>query len=452
MKLTEFLQLLVDVQDGRVVAMPGRYAVLVYGADQSPAAPEHEDDEDQASSVDFELVGEAPSLPAAMDHLGTLMAGWTGHAGASEIIPAGTQTITWFDDKTCDDVDLTAYFHALRAPARAALFACVAGYLAGPFYEITDEDQSTQDPYAHHVLTRFPGARFVFGMAAAPPNQGKAWCIVELQPTGALSARDRELHAACASGDVDALYAALALGAHIDGLDERGMAPLHVAVGHRKDGAAAALLAAGADASLQAGFGNAPQFAALGEDEQLYPTAFQVDDDAHWMMLQRLVEAGADVQARNTLGMTLVDLLLWSPAYPVERIAWLRARGAQSGWLRHDKLTEKLCIPPWGDLPALRRLVNQVRYLLEDGADANQPPSLGFDDRPLQSLIGSTGYSEQEIPGDILEELVALLLRHGAQDGPDRYGTSALQHAESWVSHGFRHYEAVVRLLQSSSS
>lgn len=458
MKLTECLDVLVAAEQGRAALAPGRYALLMYGVEEMQQQDEDADEDDEADDEDDEeaedesgltQVGEADSFPAALDRLGQTLLGWMDRFTLDDYLPKEGESVRWFDEKLRDYVDLTAHFRALRTPARLAIFSYVAGSLSGPFYTV-DAQRSIEDPYVGDALVRFPGARFVFGMGAAPPNQDQAWCIVEQQPIGTLSAADRALHAACATDDLSALHAALAAGAGVNSLDERGTSPLHVAVAHRQDAAVAALIAAGADVKLQSAFGNAPQFASFGADGQIFPLTQTVDDDADFSLLSRLVEAGAEVNARSTLGLTLVDLLLNGAAYPAARMAWLRERGGRSGRLRPELLRELLRLPPWGDLPALRILVNQVRYVLEDGADANQPPPNSFHDRPLQTLIGSTGYSEKEIPGDVLEELVALLLRHGAQDSAGASGKTARQHAESWVRHGFTHYEGVVRLLSST--
>ncbi|MEV0086944.1 ankyrin repeat domain-containing protein [Saccharopolyspora sp. NPDC050642] len=297
------------------------------------------------------------------------------------------------------------------------------------------------DPYLGRALIRFNGARFAFLTSAAPPHQELAYAIVELQPTGTPTEQDRTLVDACRRGDVDAIAAAISAGANVNAPDERGMAPLHVAVAHRKPAAVAALLAAGARTDLQAEYGNAPHFAALDGNQRVKPCAAQIDDDDHRQILRALVEAGAPVNATSLTGATMLDLAIRSLPYPEGDVRFLVGRGAHSGELDGQPLHELLEDLPYQSARALRVRMNEVRFLLESGAEK---------EHALSALIGDTGYYEHEVPAETLLELVEVLLDHGAEDSPAEDRSTALENAESWVEHGLPNYQPVVDRLRAA--
>ncbi|MGR3936952.1 ankyrin repeat domain-containing protein [Streptomyces sp. BRA346] len=211
--------------------------------------------------------------------------------------------------------------------------------------------------------------------SAAPPHQEEAYAILELPPLGTSAPAARALLRAAASGDPAALRTAIGEGADADTLDEYGAAPLHHAVASRTPAAVDALLAAGADPRAQSSFGNAPQFATA---------ARRVDGDEHWSILWSLLDAGADINAANTAGQTLLDLAIRSDPYP-ER---------------------------------------QIHLLLDRGAAGR---------------VATVGYYEHELSGDYLVGLVDLMLSHGVRDRPGTDGRTARESALHHVAHGLTH-------------
>lgn len=140
------------------------------------------------------------------------------------------------------------------------------------------------------------------------------------------------LHRAVLSGP-DVLRALLDAGAGIDLLDERGMAPLHLAIRHEGENVerVAELLEAGAGPSLRTGDGDTPLHLAAG--------AAPWPDTAIVLVVEMLVAAGADVNAPNERGETPVELA-WLARKPAvvdqlvalgaERVEPVRAGRAQA--------------------------------------------------------------------------------------------------------------------------
>ncbi|WP_394807162.1 ankyrin repeat domain-containing protein [Streptomyces asiaticus] len=279
--------------------------------------------------------------------------------------------------------------------------------------------------------------------SAAPPHQEVAFAILELPPRGTPDPAGRALLRACAAGDVDALRTALDEGADVGTLDEYGATPLHHAVAARSTAAVDALLAAGADPRAQAAFGNAPQFTAAGPGRP-HPTTRRVEGEEHWSVLWSLLDAGADINAVNTAGQTLLDLVIRSDPYPERQVRLLRERGAVSSELTDVSVDWLVRRVPYGYEDELRVLRNHVRFLLDTGAPY---------DHPLDSLLAVTGYYERELSADYLVELVDIMVTRGVRDRPGTYGRTARESAQQWVDHGLTHYQAVVdRLTEAAGS
>jgi hypothetical protein len=304
----------------------------------------------------------------------------------------------------------------------------------------------------------FVGARFVLATEAEPPHQDEAYAILECQPTGVLSDADEALMSGCRSGDLTTVNAALRAGARVNGWDARGMTALHVATAYRRPAIVALLLAAGADPDAQCGYGNAPHFAAVDPQGDVGPCATRIDDVDHERIVRMLVDAGAGLDATDPYGITLLDLVLATRPYPTELVRLLVNMGAGSAMLADRSLVDLLAWLPEGWTRA-EVVANQVRFLLESGADPNRPcrkffggglsPSMTaldalFQDRPYEQ--------ELDVPGDVLLELVDLLLRHEVRDTVGPHGRTALQHAQARLDQGLTDYQPIVDRLRKAAA
>ena len=450
MDLDELLRCLVEAESGelRQQLTGGRYAVVQYDPDEltfddadlaelfgAPApdsAAAEEDDEDWDEDEDgasFALIGVATSVYEALDLLGDelpdedRLTDLDEEEWAAEAAEFGEDAVGEGKD------DWVALLQGIRDPRRRSVAQLLCGVL-GPMDFLTEEFE--KDPYLGHVTARLPGARFVMLASAAPPHQEVAYAILELPPRGTPDPAARALLRAAASGDLSALRTALGEGADVDTLDEYGTAPLHHAVAARTPAAVGALLAAGADPRAQSSFGNAPQFATA---------ARRIDDGKHWNILWSLLDAGADINAVNTAGQTLLDLAIRSDPYPDRQIHLLLDRGAVSRELADTRVDSLVSRLPYRYDDLLRILRNQVRFLLTTGAPY---------DHPLDAMLASTGYYERELSGDYLVGLVDLMLTHGVRDRPGTYSRTARESAQQWVDHGLTHYQAVVDRLAAT--
>ncbi|WP_421108068.1 ankyrin repeat domain-containing protein [Streptomyces sp. NEAU-S77] len=455
MDLDELLRCLVEAESGelREQLTGGRYAVVQYDYDEmsfddadlakffgapAPAdageTDEEDEDEDGAS---FALIGVAPSVYEALDLLGEELPDEESlteldqEEWAEEAADFGADVVAEGKD------EWVARLQGIRGPRRRSVAQLLCGVL-GPMDFLTEEFED--DPYLGHVTARLPGARFVMLASAAPPHQEVAFAILELPPRGTPDPAARALLRA-AAGDLAALRTAIGEGADVNTLDEYGTAPLHHAVAARTPAAVGALLAAGADPRAQASFGNAPQFAAADRPGRPHPTARRVDGEEHWSILWSLLDAGADINAVNTAGQTLLDLAIRSDPYPERQVRLLLDRGAVSRELAHTRVDSLVSKLPYGYEDSLRILRNQVRFLLTTGAPY---------DHPLDAMLGSTGYYERELSGDHLVDLVDLMLAHGVRDRPGTYGRTARESAQQWVDHGLTHYQGVVDRLATA--
>ncbi|AEM83000.1 ankyrin repeat domain-containing protein [Streptomyces violaceusniger] len=482
MDLDELLRCLAEAESGelREELTGGRYVVLQYDPEETvfddaalaelfgapapgtgTAAPDAvpvpdatEDTDEESEDEEFEdedgawfsLIGVAPSLYEALDLLGDELpdeedlteldeeewAAETAEFGAHVFVTAAEDEGVKADGE--EGNEWLALLRGIRDPRRRSVVQLLCGVL-GPMDFLTEDFE--EDCYLGHVATRLPGARFVMLASAAPPNQEVAFAILELPPRDTPDPAGRALLLAAAAGDPAALRAALGEGADVGTLDEYAATPLHHAVAARSAAAVDVLLATGADPCAQAAFGNAPQFAAAGPGRP-YPTARRVEDEEHWSLLWSLLDAGADINATNTAGQTLLDLAVRSDPYPERQVRLLLERGAVSRELattRVDALVRRL---PYGYEEELSVLRNQVRFLLDTGAPY---------DHPLDSLLAVTGYYERELSADYLVELVDIMVSRGVGDRPGTYGRTARESAMQWVDHGLTHYQAVVDRL-----
>ncbi|MBO3679796.1 ankyrin repeat domain-containing protein [Streptomyces sp. NEAU-YJ-81] len=491
MDLDELLRCLAEAESGelREELTGGRYVVVQYDSEETvfddadlaelfgvpapgtgAAAPDAVEDPDAIEDTDeesedeefededgawFSLIGVATSLYEALDLLGDELpdeddlteldeeewaaeaAEFGAHVFGAEVFGAAAEDEDGEEGGEGDGEEgneWLALLRGIRDPRRRSVVQLLCGVL-GPMDFLTEDFE--EDCYLGHVATRLPGARFVMLASAAPPNQEVAFAILELPPRDTPDPVSRALLLAAAAGNPAALRAALGEGADVGTLDEYAAAPLHHAVAARSAEVVEALLAAGADPRAQAAFGNAPQFTAAGPGRP-YPTARRVEDEEHWSLLWSLLDAGADINAANTAGQTLLDLAVRSDPYPERQVRLLLERGAVSRELataRVDALVRGL---PYGYEEELCVLRNQVRFLLDTGAPY---------DHPLDSLLAVTGYYERELSADYLVELVDIMVSRGVGDRPGTYGRTARESAMQWVDHGLTHYQAVVDRL-----
>ena len=363
----------------------GRYAAVSYGPEGT-------------------LSGETTSIHAAFDLVAEHLIEFAGDEDPAELVAM----LADFDNGLVDQLRGMG----ITSPARQLVAASLMD-AAGPMRIVTDEHW--RDAYLGEAPLAYPGARFVLLASAEPPNQEFAVGILELQPTA------------------------------VDGLDERGMSPLHVAVAHLDRPAVLALLAAGADVGLQAEFGNAPQFAAL-ESGEVGSYAARIDDGVHREIVKTLIDAGADVNFANRSGATLLDLAVATVPYPTEIVDFLLSHGARSGQLRGSQLPELTRSLPYPDPDDLQFRLNQIRLLLRTGVDPNSP----LDGETALGALFHWGYHERELSGEYVLALVDLLVTHGAAvDLPDRDGRTALDRAVMWFENGLTHYGPVVDRLRT---
>lgn len=457
MDLDELLRCLVEAESGepRQELTGGHYAVVRYDVDEmsfddadlakffgapAPAAEDtdEEDEDEDEDGASFALIGVATSVYEALDILGEELPDEEGlteldeEEWAAEAAEFGADAVGEGED------DWVARLQGIRDPRRRSVVQLLCGVL-GPMDFLTEEFE--EDPYLGHVAARLPGARFVMLASAAPPHHEVAYAILELPPRGTPDPAGRALLRA-ASGDLAALRAAIGDGADVDTLDEYGTAPLHHAVAARATAAVGELLAAGADPRAQSAFGNAPQFASADRPGRPHPTAHQVDDEEHWSILWSLLDAGADVNAVNTAGRTLLDLAIRSDPYPEQQVRLLLERGAVSRELAQTRVDSLVARLPYRYEGPLRIVRNQVRFLLTTGAPY---------DHPLDALLATTGYHQHELSGEYLAGLVDIMLSNGVRDRPGTHGRTALESARQWVDHGLTHYQAVVDRLATSA-
>ncbi|MFI8990815.1 hypothetical protein ACIG63_38405, partial [Streptomyces antimycoticus] len=414
--------------------------------DEGSEEEEYEDEDEDGAR--FSLIGVAPSLYEALDLLGDELpdeeglteldeeewaeeaAEFGAHVFGADVIGAATEAKDGEEGGEAggeagggaegeEGNEWLALLRGIRDPRRRAVVQLLCGVL-GPMDFLTGDFE--EDCYLGHVATRLPGARFVMLASAAPPNQEVAFAILELPPRDTPDPVGRALLLAAAAGDPAALRAALGEGADVGTLDEYAATPLHHAVAARSAAAVDALLAAGADPRAQAAFGNAPQFTAAGPGRP-YPTARRVEDEEHWSLLWSLLDAGADINAVNTAGQTLLDLAVRSEPYPERQVRLLLERGAVSRELATTRVDALVRSVPYGYEEELCVLRNQVRFLLDTGAPY---------DHPLDSLLAVTGYYERELSADYLVELVDIMLSRGVGDRPGTYGRTARESAMQW--------------------
>lgn len=183
------------------------------------------------------------------------------------------------------------------------------------------------------------------------------------------------------------------LGADVNIRDEKGRTPLMIATerylntNRAGTGVIRALLQAGADVNARDTEGNTPLLwlaAHYCECCELYPPQ---------PLMQLLIEARADVQARNKEGLNAAELACCHPYPSAELISWLQAKGLP------------LCKNAEMVLAASHNNTQQVEKLLREGADPNYNRAV--------ALACCMGIATQGQKGTE-ERTTRLLLKYGA--------------------------------------
>jgi hypothetical protein len=333
----------------------------------------------------------------------------------------------------------------LRETKYRALVYRLAGILEPMTVEV---ERPWQDPYLGRVLRKHPGGRFLFLCAAAPPHHDEACAIIELAPARTLTADEKKLHAASGKGDAAAVRALLKRGVAPGCADATGNTPLHAAVAATSLPVVQLLVAAGADANAGVEVGNAPIFAvAHPKTKAIAPKLTAPSDAAHLELLDWLLDHGADARATTGNGETLIDRALLAPKYPAAWIADLVRRKVTSKLLdeKHPlhAIVEEVSVQYWRPP---RRLLHQLRYLLERGEDPRRRGGLR-EESPLHAFL-TTGYSAAECNMPFFVEMFELFVANGLTDHRNGDGTLLSAVARGWVEHGLEHYGALVNVLE----
>lgn len=385
----------------------GGYAVVTF----SLRADSNEEDRDLAGLA---LRGSTSTAAEAFDLLGDTMAHDIGDDVddlVADELGIGVE-VNDFDQWFEGDEAAIALLKSKPTNGRKMLMFLLYGYYA----PMNDLDARTQpyDRYLGAAAKLFTGARAHYGASAAPPHFEDGMVVFELQPT------DRE-----------------------DGpnsLDDRGMSPLHHAVAQGDFPTVTALLEAGADPNLQSEYGNSPLFAAIDHRGHTSSVLEAIDSD-RWAVTRALLDHGARTNSRDRLGRTLVDLAAQTLPYPAAVIEELHVRGGQSFMLKPEEIRSRLECLYFDKLDWFQVRLNEIRYLLENGAERR-----GL----LHHFFGTSGWWEDELSGDQLVAVVGLLLSQGVRD-EEIDGKTAGEHARKWLEQGFEHYQAAIDLIEANT-
>jgi uncharacterized protein len=411
MDASGIVRLLAEADAGRVEGpvRAGGFAVVAY----DPEADVDEEDEDYDEDLVYlEVWGTAANAAEAFDLAGEKLAERAGDT-VDETVSFGLEDGVavndferWFEGGDA----AVALLRARPTDGRKMLMFLLYGYYAP--MEFFDAEGQFSPHLLDNAARLFTGARLVYAASAAPPYHDDAVGVFELQPTGT--------------------------GEGPNALDDRGMSPLHHAVAGGDPAAVAALLEAGADPDLQAGYGNSPLFAAV-DDRGEVASALEAVDGDRWAITTALLDRGADVNARDRAGRTLVDLAVQTLPYPAGAIEELHARGGRSFVLKPATIEMHLrhCHHYRGD--GFLMQLNRIRYLLETGAERR-----GL----LHQLLGDR-YSWTELPPEKLVPLVELLLSQGVRDEAID-GSTAADLARKRIASGDAYYQEVVDLIERS--
>ena len=300
----------------------------------------------------------------------------------------------------------------LRDTKYRALVYRMSGILEPMTVEV---ERPWEDPYLGRTLRKHPGGRFLFLCSAAAPHDEDAFAIIETPGAAAGTSAKAPLHAAVAAMNLP--------------LVKR-------------------LIAAGADPNAGLEVGNAPIFAVANPKAgTTAPKLTAPKNAAHQEVLDWLLDHGADARATTGRGETLIDRALLAPTYPEKWIADLTRRKVTSKLLGKRNplhhLVEEVSVQYWRPP---KKLLHQLRFLLERGEDPNRPGGLRGDS-PLHDFL-KTGFKEGESDFSFIVAMFELFLRNGLTDHPNQDGARLSAIADGWVRHGFKHYGALADRLR----
>ena len=202
-------------------------------------------------------------------------------------------------------------------------------------------------------------------------------------------------------------------GADVNARDDRGTTALLQAVEAKLPANVAALLEAGADASVLTQGGDTPLHLAAMWPPQSYVRKDDPPDPADTLMVVALVAAGADVDARNERGETPLHLATRNRHQPV--VDKLLALGADPVAVDNLGRVPRSPVCDWADRDFFDRApLESVLVCLQAGADVHARAE--WDETPLHLLVKHGGTGDHP-PA----EIVAAFVEAGADLNAQNY-------------------------------
>lgn len=236
-------------------------------------------------------------------------------------------------------------------------------------------------------------------------------------PLGKTGGGCQPLHAACSSGQLDAVRQLLAAGTALDQRDrEHGWTPLHAACDAARCMASTGVI----EALLQAGASTAAR-----DNQQLTPLMVLVaagsraDENAQCKVAQLLLEAGADLEAHDAMGRTAFDMALAAEWFDVSALL------QQADLMQH--LEQLSTVSPWMqrmaaeagramDSRAALLATQQAQVQRQQQLEAEQREQLAAERVALAAQRCQLAAERAEIE-EARRQLVHMLARGGTQVG-----------------------------------